>query len=159
VDAEALRLARSEVVESAALTAIPGAMQCVNVARRRPWAIVTSGGRELATTRLRIVGLPLPDVLVAAEDVNLGKPDPEPYALASRRLAVAASDCVAVEDAPAGIEAAKASGMRVLAVSTTHPAAALSDADALFASMLDLARALPELLDAPFGLLEAEALG
>jgi len=135
VDQEVLRLLSYEASQSSTLVAVPGARDCVDVARRGPWAVVTSGGRDLATGRLIAAGLPVPEVLVTADDVTKGKPDPEPYELARRELSVPAGECVVVEDAPAGIAAAKSAGMTVLAVTTTHTAASLHEADCVFASM------------------------
>jgi sugar-phosphatase len=89
------------------------------------WAVATSGTRAAATGRLRMAGLPVPSVLVGAEDVLHGKPSPDVYLLAAAGLGVSPADCVVVEDAPAGIQAARAAGMRVVALTTTHPLAAL----------------------------------
>jgi sugar-phosphatase len=149
VAAEAQRVGRLEVDDSAGLRAIPGAFDCVSLARRGPWAIVTSGARELATTRLAVGGLPVPEVLIAAEDVANGKPDPEPYTRASWALGVPAHRCIAVEDAPAGITAAKRAGMIVLGVATTHPAGALAEADLVLGSVPDVADELSRLLAEP----------
>jgi sugar-phosphatase len=113
-------------------------MECVGVARRGQWAVVTSGGRELATLRLAAVGFPVPEVLVTGDDVEHGKPDPEPYLRAAEALGVPAAECVVVEDAPAGVLAAKRAGMTVLAVATTHPAAALAQADQVFSGMTEV---------------------
>ncbi len=135
VDQEVLRILSYEASQSSTLVAVPGARDCVDVARRGPWAVVTSGGRDVATRRLIAAGLPVPEVLVTADDVTNGKPDPEPYELARRELSVPARECVVVEDAPAGITAAKSAGMTVLAVTTTHTAASLHGADCVFASM------------------------
>jgi sugar-phosphatase len=135
---EAERLDDWELHDSEALQAIVGSRECVALARRGPWAVVTSGGRALATSRLRAVGLPVPAVLVTADDVVFGKPDPEPYDRARARLAVPAEACIAVEDAPAGVTAAKRAGMTVLAVTTTHEATELSQADAVLSSMHDV---------------------
>jgi len=132
-EAEARRLDGWESGET--LAAMPGAAECVAVAQRGPWAVVTSGGRELAPGRLRAAGLPVPGVMVTADDVAHGKPDPEPYALAARRLGIPPGECLVVEDAPAGVTAAKRAGMRVLAVATTHPPAALEGADLVLGSM------------------------
>jgi mannitol-1-/sugar-/sorbitol-6-phosphatase len=115
--------------------AMPGALECVSFASRGRWAVVTSGGRELASRRLAAAGFPVPAVLVTGDDVTQGKPDPEPYLRAAAELAIPAAHCVVVEDAPAGIQAAKQAGMTVLAVTTTHPAAALTRADQVFSSM------------------------
>lgn len=125
-----------------ALAVIPGAPECVSFARRGRWAVVTSGGRELAARRLASVGLPVPEVLVTGDDVARGKPDPEPYLRAATELGILAARCVVVEDAPAGILAAKRAGMTVLAVTTTHPAAELAEADQVFSAMDEVTRYL-----------------
>jgi len=137
-DEQARRLDAWETEQSGSLTPIPGAAECLMAAGRGAWAIVTSGGRELATARLLAAGLPLPRVLVTADDVEYGKPSPEPYQRASHRLGVPPASCLVVEDAPAGITAAKGAGMTVLAVSTTHPASALQEADHIFDSMYEV---------------------
>jgi mannitol-1-/sugar-/sorbitol-6-phosphatase len=137
--AEAKRLDSME--EVTASPAIPGAAECIALAQEGAWAVVTSGDGR-APARLRAAGLPVPDVLITADDVTNGKPDPEPYARAAEALGVPAAECVVVEDAPAGITAAKRAGMRVIAVATSSPAAALGEADLVLASMHEV---LPEL--------------
>ena len=109
--------------------AIPGAASLVAALPGDQWAVVTSGPPPVALARLRSVGLPVPHVLVSAEDVSRGKPDPEGYLLAARRLGATPEGCVVVEDAPVGVAAARAAGMRVVAVTTTHAAEALGEAD------------------------------
>jgi len=78
-------------------------------------------------------------VLVTGDDVEHGKPDPEPYQHAAELLGVPAADCVVVEDAPAGVLAAKRAGMTVLAVTTTHSADTLAQADEVFRGMDEVA--------------------
>src|SRR5688572_5452938 len=70
------------------------------IARLKPddWAVVTSATLDLATVRLRAVNLPLPRVLITAEDVKRGKPDPEGFLLAARRLGVPIEQCLVIED-------------------------------------------------------------
>lgn len=80
------------------------------------WALVTSASQRVARHRLRSAGLPLPALLVGAEDVEHGKPDPEPYLLAAEHLGLAAADCLVFEDAPAGISSALRAGCRVVQV-------------------------------------------
>ncbi|WP_421143062.1 HAD-IA family hydrolase [Aeromonas dhakensis] len=80
------------------------------------WALVTSASQRVARHRLRSAGLPLPVLLVGAEDVEHGKPDPEPYLLAAEHLGLAAADCLVFEDAPAGISSALRAGCRVVQV-------------------------------------------
>ncbi|WP_042800653.1 HAD-IA family hydrolase [Streptomyces sp. C] len=91
------------------------------------FARVELHGRPLAEARLREAGVDFPE-LVTAGDVTRGKPDPEPFLLAARRLGVDPARCVVFEDAPAGLAAGRAAGMRTVALTTTHPAAEL-DAD------------------------------
>jgi sugar-phosphatase len=139
---QAARLDGWEMRDPEGVAVIAGAHECVAVAGRGRWAIVTSGGWELATDRLRAVGLAVPEILITADDVTLGKPHPEPYERACRDLGVCPADGIAVEDAPAGITAAKRAGMTVLAVTTTHAAKSLQDADLIFSSMHEISEHL-----------------
>jgi sugar-phosphatase len=117
-----------EIADAASVHAFPEAAALLAELPPGSWAVVTSGTRALATSRLAAAGLPLPAVLVTADDVVAGKPDPEGYLEAARRLGRAPADCVVVEDAPAGLQAAVAAGMRVVGLTTTHPAAELQAA-------------------------------
>lgn len=108
------------------LKAIPGAADLLDALAGRPRAVVTSATRSLAESRLRAVGLWRDSLVVGAEDVAEGKPSPEGYLTAARRLGVRPEECVVVEDAPAGIEAARRAGMAVVGITTTHPPAALA---------------------------------
>jgi sugar-phosphatase len=80
------------------------------------WGIVTSCPRELARSLLRGAGLPEPEVLVGADDVALQKPAPEGYVKAATLLGAAPERCVAFEDSASGLAAARAAGMRAIAV-------------------------------------------
>jgi sugar-phosphatase len=77
---------------------------------------VTSAPRELAIARMSLAGFDLPDVVVTAEDVERGKPDPSCYLLAAERLGVSPADAVVFEDAEAGLRAGLAAGMRCVVV-------------------------------------------
>lgn len=96
-----------------------------------PWAVVTSGTLALVTARLKAADLPTPEVLVTADSVTNGKPDPEGYRLAARQLGVDPARCVVIEDAPAGVRASKAAGAKVIAVTTSHGAEELRQADVI----------------------------
>jgi sugar-phosphatase len=98
---------------------LPGAQQLLNLLPPNRWTIVTSSTRPLAEVRLRAAGLPFPVNIVTSSDVRRGKPDPEPYLKAAAKLGFAGSDCIVVEDAPAGVRAGKAAGARVIAFLTT----------------------------------------
>ncbi|MFM5588906.1 HAD-IA family hydrolase [Aeromonas rivipollensis] len=80
------------------------------------WALVTSASQRVARHRLASAGLPLPRWLIGAEEVERGKPDPEPYLLAARRLGLAPADCLVFEDAPAGIRSALQAGCQVVQI-------------------------------------------
>ncbi|KPI29828.1 HAD-superfamily hydrolase, subfamily IA, variant 3 [Actinobacteria bacterium OK074] len=117
-EAEGRELERVQTADLAGISACAGAVALTEELTRAgvPWAIVTSGSRATATTRLRATGLRVPEVLVTADDVAVGKPDPEGYRAAALRLGVAAGDCVVVEDADAGVRAARAAGARVVGI-------------------------------------------
>ena len=111
--------------------ALPGTQSLLRRLPAERWAAVTSGSRELMRARLTAAGLPIPEVLVSAEAVEAGKPEPEGYLKAAAALGRDIRRCLVVEDAPAGIHAGRAAGARVLAVTTSHPASDLTSADAV----------------------------
>lgn len=116
--------------ETEGLAVIPGARELMAQLPESARAIVTSGSRPCATLRLNFAGIPIPNVFITAENVRRGKPDPEGYLAAATRLGLSPTDCVVIEDAPPGVAAAKAAGMRVIGVLTTHLAEALGEGDA-----------------------------
>lgn len=132
VDLEALELA-----DFAGVVALPAAGALLAALPKERWAAVTSGPRVLMELRLRAARLPVPSVLVAAEDVVAGKPDPQGYLLAANTLGADVRRCIVVEDAPAGILAGRAAGARVIAVATSHPRRSLS-ADVVIADLTQL---------------------
>jgi len=109
--------------------AIPGAADLLRSLPGDRWSVVTSGLRAFASARLRAANLPVPNILVSADDVVKGKPDPEPYLKAAELLRVKAEHCVVIEDAPAGIRAGRAGGMKVIGLASTYPPGELSEAD------------------------------
>lgn len=128
VEEEARRLEAMEVADTAGIATIDGAPDLLRSLPPDAWAIVTSGSRALATARLQSRSLPVPQVMVTADDVINGKPDPEPYAKAAQVLGLAPAQCVVVEDAPAGLASAAAAGMRTVGVAFTHGADELGEA-------------------------------
>jgi len=126
--AEVDRVEAAEVADASAVSAYPEAAALLATLPAGAWAVVTSGTRALVTARLAAGGLPLPAVLVTADDVAAGKPDPQGYLEAARRLGRAAEECLVLEDSPAGVAAALTAGMRVVALPTTHAAKELSAA-------------------------------
>jgi sugar-phosphatase len=117
---EAERFTAVELADTEGVVAIEGALPLLEALPRDVWAIVTSGSRELAVARLRRAGLPVPHTLVSGDDVRQGKPAPEPYLVGASRLGKAVEGCLVIEDAPAGIEAARAAGMQVICIASTH---------------------------------------
>jgi len=125
---EAANVEREEIAQTTGLRPLPGARELVDAVPAERFAIVTSGSRALALARLRAAGLPVPAVLVTAEEVDDGKPHPAGYLRAAELLGVDPAHSVVLEDAPAGVEAGRAAGMTVIAVLTTNEASALTRA-------------------------------
>ncbi|SHF75255.1 sugar-phosphatase [Kaistia soli DSM 19436] len=117
---EAAGLTEDEMHDMGGIKPIAGAVAFLAGLPADRWAIVTSAPHALARRRLAAAGLPVPEVLVAAEDVTRGKPLPDCYHLAASRLGVGTADCVVFEDAPAGIAAGEASGAAVVVIAATH---------------------------------------
>jgi len=121
---------RGELEDLEGVVPLPGARELLSALPPERWTVVTSCTRRLAQTRLRTAGLPVPDRLVTCDDIENGKPDPEPYLKGASFLGFLPKDCVVVEDAPAGIGSGKAAGARVIACRTTAHEAELKDAGA-----------------------------
>jgi sugar-phosphatase len=117
-EAHMLLQAESDDVEG--VLPIAGAVPFLNGLPRERWAIVTSAPRPLALLRMQAAGIPVPALMVASEDVSQGKPAPDCFLLAAKRLGVDIDDCLVFEDAPAGIAAAEAAGASVMVISATH---------------------------------------
>lgn len=121
VDAEVEAITRAEMEDLHDIDALAGASDLLASLPRDRWAIVTSASLELACRRLTAAGLPMPPMFITAEDVERGKPAPDCFQLAARRLGVDPRDCLVFEDAAAGIQAAEAAGASVIVICTTHP--------------------------------------
>lgn len=137
-EAEVPRLEKREAEDTEGVMVMAGAADLLARIPRERWCVVTSGTRLLATARLKLGKLPLPDVLVTAEDVSDGKPHPEPYLKGAELLGFDPSQCLVIEDAPAGIRAAHAAGMKAIGLTSTFAAAELSEADAVIESLGNL---------------------
>jgi len=131
LEKEAERFEKAIVTSStengrAGIVLLPGvkaAMDELAPARKLPkplWAICTSATRYYASTALATAGVPVPDVLVVAEDVTQGKPCPDPYLLGAKKCGVKPEDCVVFEDAPAGVRSGKAAGCKTIGFLTSH---------------------------------------
>lgn len=138
VDAELATLEHTEAMTSEGVYEIPGARELLEMLPADRWAVVTSGVRAVAEFRVRYTRLPTPSVMICAEEISRGKPDPEGYLTAATRLGRSPEDCIVIEDAPAGIEAAHNAGMRAIAITSTYPAHRLGEAVAVVEQLSDL---------------------
>jgi mannitol-1-/sugar-/sorbitol-6-phosphatase len=118
--AEAEAITRAEVDDVDGIVEIAGARRFLSALPAHRWAVVTSAPRRLAVRRLEAARLPMPDVLVTADETARGKPAPDCFIAAAAALGVDARDCLVWEDAPAGIAAAEAAGASVVVVGATH---------------------------------------
>jgi mannitol-1-/sugar-/sorbitol-6-phosphatase len=129
---------QGEISDLDGIRAIAGAADLLARIPPDRWAVVTSCSRDLAATRLRAAGLPLPRTMVSSTDITRGKPDPEAYLKGAAALHFEPRECMVIEDAPPGIRAGKAAGMRVIAVPTTYAMEELGEADVLIKRLSDL---------------------
>lgn len=118
--AEAEVILRGEIEDVEGVVPIPGAVEFLLALPPQCWAIVTSSPIALARVRLAAAGIPPPRYMVTAEDVAVGKPDPQGYVLGSERLGVRPSDVLVFEDVLAGIHAGEAAGADVMVITATH---------------------------------------
>jgi sugar-phosphatase len=138
VEAEAKKIEQCEIEDTEGVVVMPGAAELLELLPPERWCVVTSGTRRLAMSRLNVGNLPVPKVLISADDVVNGKPNPEPYLKGAALLKIELAECLVIEDAPAGIDAAHAAGMKVVALMTTYPEAALQEADAIVTALADV---------------------
>lgn len=112
----------TESGDTEGVVAQSGAVAVLSLLPPERVAIVTSGTVRLAGARIAAAGLPRPAVVVTADDVEVGKPDPAPFLAGAARLGFPPARCLVVEDAPAGVTSATAAGCPVVGVLTTHDA-------------------------------------
>ncbi len=134
VDEGLARIAALELADVDDIVILPGAAELLLALPVDRIAIVTSATRPLAAARLNAAGLTAPTVIVTFDDVSNGKPHPEPFLTGAARLGIDPARCLVIEDAPAGIAAARAAGCATLAVTTTSPREEL-DADLVVDSL------------------------
>jgi sugar-phosphatase len=130
-EAEVKRIEKREADDQEGVAVMAGAAELLKAIPEGRWCVVTSGTRYLATARLKLANLPTPNVLVSADDVSKGKPDPEPYLMGAKLLGMKPAECLVIEDAPAGIRAAHRGGMKAIAITSTYPASELREGDAV----------------------------
>ena len=121
----------AELHDKQGVSAVRGAVELLGKLAANEWAVVTSASRALASSRLQAVHLPVPRVLIGADNVRSGKPHPEGYLAAARGLGVEREQCVVFEDTQPGLEAARAAGMRAFALTTTFPHTRLAPAECI----------------------------
>jgi sugar-phosphatase len=132
------RLTELEGARIVAVKKIAGAAELVAKLPAGRWAIATSGERPAALARLRQVGIVPPAVVITAEDVSFGKPNPEVYLKAAAGIGMSPERCLVFEDAPAGIAAARAAGMTAVAVLTTYRASDFPEEIPKIADFMDV---------------------
>ena len=132
---EQRRLEDYDAEDHSGLIILPGVQKLLASLPAGRWTIVTSATVRLLEGRLGYAKLPMPAVLVSAENVANGKPHPDPYLTGAKLLGLAPADCLVVEDSPAGVASGKAAGCRVLAVLSSHPQSELTAADWFVASL------------------------
>jgi mannitol-1-/sugar-/sorbitol-6-phosphatase len=110
---------RAEIEDLEGVAPLPGSRELLDSLPPDRWTIVTSSTRPLAEVRLKAAGLAIPQKLITSSDVVNGKPHPEPYEKAAALLGFPISNCIVVEDVPAGIHAGKSAGARVIAFTST----------------------------------------
>src|SRR5262245_40089527 len=118
-EAENREVERREMEDVEGVIPLPGALELLTTLPSDRWAIVTSCTKQLAYVRIRAARLPEPKFIVTSDDITRGKPDPEPFVKGAKALSFAPSECVVIEDAPAGIRAGKAAQACVVALQTT----------------------------------------
>jgi mannitol-1-/sugar-/sorbitol-6-phosphatase len=136
-EAAIARINELEIADVSDIAVLPGAIEALETLRDAKNAIATSCDTRLAKARIAAAKLAPPSVLVTADDIAHGKPAPDPFLEAARRLGVDPADCLVVEDAPMGLQSARAAGCATLAVITTTPADELI-ADAVVNTLADI---------------------
>lgn len=118
--AEAAEILRGEIEDVEGVVAIAGAAEFLASLPADRWSIVTSAPIDLARARLQAAGIPQPRFMVTAEDVEVGKPDPQCYLLGARRIGVEPTETLVFEDVVAGVNAGEAAGADVVVITATH---------------------------------------
>jgi mannitol-1-/sugar-/sorbitol-6-phosphatase len=139
-EAENREVERREIADLEGVIPLPGALDLLRSLPPARWTIVTSCTRPLAEVRIKAAGLPLPTKLITSNDIQRGKPHPEPFLKGASVLGFPAEQCIVLEDVPAGVKAGKAAGARVIGFTTTVEGKALADsgADWVLKSCADL---------------------
>jgi mannitol-1-/sugar-/sorbitol-6-phosphatase len=137
-EAEVRKIEENEAGDSDGVKVMPGAAALLAAIPKGRWCVVTSGTKYLAASRLREARLPVPQILISADDVAKGKPHPEPYLKGAQGLGANPAECLVIEDAPQGIQSARAAGMKVIGLASTYSASELVDAHAVVKQLDEL---------------------
>ena len=116
-----------EIEDLEGVVPLPGALDLLASLPPDRWTIVTSCTRPLAEVRIKAAGLPRPQKMITSNDIQHGKPGPEPYLKGAAVLGFSPQDCIVLEDVPAGVRSGKSAGARVIAFTTTVPAPSLKE--------------------------------
>ncbi len=137
-EVEAGEIDRAEAIDTDSVVAFDGAKDLLQAIPKGWWGVATSGTRETAMARMRAADLRVPEVFTSANDVERGKPDPEPYLLTAQRMQITPEKCVVIEDSSGGLQAALGARMTVIAVASTHAPEELEMAHALVMNINDI---------------------
>jgi len=114
------------------LKPLPGAIKLIKSLAEGGFKLALASSAPVENIQLVIIGLGISDyfhAIITGRDVTEGKPSPQSFLLAAQKLGIEPKNCVVIEDAVAGVSAAKKAGMRCLAITNTHPRTSLTEAD------------------------------
>lgn len=149
-DVEELRwLEEMEVADGAGVSMLDGVRPILDSLPETYWTVVTSATERIARSRIQHGEIRMPVRIVSAEDVELGKPHPEPYRLGAEILGLRPEECLVIEDSASGAQAGHAAGCTVLATLFSHSIDSLTYADYIVRSLEDVQVLVPESPGAP----------
>ncbi len=125
-----------EVEDGKDIEILPGVEALLAALPPERWTVVTSATERLARARLAQAGLPVPGRMITADQVEKGKPEPDPYLAGAKLLGFPAADCVVFEDSGSGVQAGHSAGCTVIATTFSHDAASLAAADYLIPDLI-----------------------
>lgn len=128
----------SELVDHADVHPLPGALELLSALPMGRWTVVTSAGNQVARVRLKAGRIPVPEEIVVAEDVERGKPHPDPFLAGAALLGFKPQECVVFEDSASGAKAGRAAGCTVVATTFSHPVESLTAARYIIADLRDV---------------------
>lgn len=137
-EVEADKIDSAEAKDTEGVIAYAGVKDLLDLIPTGWWGIATSGSRDTAVARLRTADLQIPGVLISADEVTRGKPDPEPYLLAAVEMEIPPEHCLVIEDSAGGVRAGLAAGMQVIGVASTHSPEELHLAHAIVKKISDI---------------------